>query len=325
MFRLSFICLTLITAFGCSDDDAKNSADAAIDSRADSAQPDAATDSEVGGDASGDADTTEDASAGEASAGDGVADAGGNCSGTIGATASAETLGATVYNSGETVVVSDVIFDAATGENLVTVTGAATNVVFERVTFRGSAVGDSGRTLSVGGQASVEIRNAIFEGTPAEDHILFSGHEPSNIDCTRFTSSPGGAHINIAQGGEVLVSNSDFSGGGAIENRNAFSFLELSNSIAAGEVLLDEGTTGVIFQSDVAMLKLYLAVNTLVEGNRINLVEHGDAASDNDAIDTYFLNNEIESAEDNDGSCYAVGNTGADPVPFCMQEAAPWH
>lgn len=324
-FTVALLGVAPLFSFACSDDDSGGSADSGTDGSSDAANPDAAKD----GSADSANDANVDPEAGQDGSVDGSQDAatdsGLACNASIGASAGAQTLGATVYDAGETTLVSDVIFDASTGGDLVVVTGAGTNVIFERVTFRGSAIGDQGHTLRVSGQGSVEIRNSIFEGTPATDHIRFAGHDPSNIDCTVFKTKPGAAHINIEQGGEVLVRNSDFSGGGALENRNAFGYVEVSDSIGIDAVLFDEGTTGIVSGNAIANLKLFLAVNTLVEDNTIASVEHGDSASDNDAIDTYFLNNVIEAAEDNDGTCYSVGNTGADPVPFCMQEAAPWY
>lgn len=320
MFRTPFVFAAILITLGCSDDDPNPITDGGGDGSAD-----ASTDSTVGPDASDDATVSEDAVVADAPSGDATVDGGSNCSGAIGANDGAETLGATVYSSGETVVVSDVIFDASTGDALVTVTGAGTNVIFERVTFRGTTIGDKGHTLEVASQGSVEIRNSVFEGTPKEDHIHFFGHDPSSIDCTLFTKKPGGAHIVVDSGGEVTVTNSIFSAGGAIENRNDVGYVELTNNMDIDTALFDEGTTGIITGSTITgRLKLHLAVNALIEGNTISIVEHGDASSENDPIDTYFLNNIIASAENNGGSCYAVGNSGNEPVPFCMQEAAPW-
>jgi hypothetical protein len=118
----------------------------------------------------------------------------------------------------------------------------------------------------------------------------------------------------------------DTPSGQTIQNHNGSGRVDLIDNTGMQRVFYEDGATGSIVGNDIGTsLWLYDVEDVLVEDNDIAFVKHGEGSSNRDPVDTYFLNNVIDDAQDSGGSCYRTGNTGSDPVPFCTAGAPGWY
>ena len=263
--------------------------------------------------------------------GDGGTDAGGGselCDPEPGASADAPTQGPTTYDDVGTTTVSNVIFDGDHSDDLVRVNNG--HVVFDHVTFRGTGTGTTGHTLEIKVGGSAEVRNSIFQGAPSEDSLQTEGNGPTVVACNVFATSPGEDHLDTKPGDGVTIRANDFQaptpGGRTLQNHNGAGRVDLIDNRGLVSVFYEDGATGSLVGNDMpGELWLYDAVDVLVQDNVIGLVKHGEGSSTRDPIDTYFLDNVIDEAQDNGGTCYRDGNTGADPVAFCTSGAPDWY
>ena len=263
--------------------------------------------------------------------GDGGTDAGGGselCDPEPGASADAPTQGPTTYDDVGTTTVSNVIFDGDHSDDLVRVNNG--HVVFDHVTFRGTGTGTTGHTLEIKVGGSAEVRHSIFQGAPSEDSLQTEGNGPTVVACNVFATSPGEDHLDTKPGDGVTIRANDFQaptpGGRTLQNHNGAGRVDLIDNRGLVSVFYEDGATGSLVGNDMpGELWLYDAVDVLVQDNVIGLVKHGEGSSTRDPIDTYFLDNVIDEAQDNGGTCYRDGNTGADPVAFCTSGAPDWY
>ena len=248
------------------------------------------------------------------------------CDGSPGAGSDARRFGVTTYDGSGTVTISNVIFDGSHGDDLVRVYNG--HVVFDHVTFRGRGTGSSGHTLEVKRGGSVEVRNSVFEGDPSEDSVQFEGNDPSVVRCSVFRSSPGEDHVDTKPGALVRFEDNAFDaptpGGRTVQNHNGRGAVELVRNTGLRNVFYESGASGSIIGNEITgSLDLYDAENVLVEGNEIASVKHGEGSGSRDPVDTYFLNNTIDRAQNNGGSCFQEGSSGA--VSFCRDGRPGWY
>jgi hypothetical protein len=276
------------------------------------------------------ASTGEPGSTTDATAEDGSSDDGGpigRCDASPGASADAEVLGPTSYTDPGTTMVSNVSFEGEHTDDLVRVNNG--HVVFDHVTFRGTGTGATGHTLEVKVGGSAEVYDSIFEGAPAEDTVQTEGNAPTLVSCSVFATTPGEDHIDTKPGEAVTIEYNDFAApatGRTIQNHNGSGEVHLVRNTGMQDVFYEDGATGSIVGNEVpGEMSLYDVTNVLVEDNVIGLVKHGEGSSDRDPTDTYFLNNTIDDAADNGGTCYADGNDGAAPVSFCTPGPPDWY
>jgi hypothetical protein len=250
-----------------------------------------------------------------------------SCATTPGARDEPEVLGPTSYTAPGTTRVSNVIFDGNHSDDLVRVNNG--HVIFDHVTFRGIGTGSNGHTLEIKVGGSAEVRNSIFEGAPSEDNVQTEGNAPTLIACNVFATTPGEDHVDTKPGGSVTIVANHFAApaaGRTVQNHNRNGDVNLLGNTGMQDIFYEDGATGSIVGNDIpGELWLYDVVNVLVEANVIGLAKHGEGSSDRDPVDTYFLNNVIDDAQDNGGTCFADGNSGAEPVSFCTAGAPNWY
>jgi hypothetical protein len=252
-----------------------------------------------------------------------------------GAGAGAVTKGPTTYNSSGTTTVSNVIFDGSHSDDLVRVyTG---KVIFDRVTFRGIGTGTSGHTLEIKQGGSVEIRNSVFEGKPAEDTIQTSGNGQVTIECNHIGGSPGEDHIDTKPGGEVIIRSNTFTNPATyqtIQNHNASGLVHTIGNTGIDKIFyeLPDGhdpalykTTGTIVGNNVrTYIWLYDVTNVLVERNTVPELKHGDSTGRWPKASYLKDNNITTMFRYNGGTCYKSGNTGV-TLNQCTVGAPSWY
>jgi hypothetical protein len=251
----------------------------------------------------------------------------GQCDASPGASADAEVLGPTSYTDPGTTMVVNVIFEGEHADDLVRVNNG--HVVFDHVTFRGTGTGATGHTLEVKVGGSAEVYDSIFEGAPTEDTVQTEGNAPTLVSCSVFATTPGEDHVDTKPGEAVTIEYNDFAApatGRTIQNHNGSGEVHLVGNTGMQNIFYEDGATGSMVGNEIpGELWLYDATNVLVEDNVIGLVKHGEGSSDRDPTDTYFLDNTIDDAADNGGTCFADGNDGAAAVSFCTPGPPDWY
>lgn len=254
----------------------------------------------------------------------------GTCDSSAGAPAGSPVSGPTSYTDTGTVTISNRIFDGSHADDLVRVNNG--HVIFDHVTFKGVGTGTTGHSLEVKLGGSVEVRNSVFEGDPAEDHFQTEGNDPSQVACSEFRTTPGEDHLDTKPGATVTIENNRFLAAPTaqvLQNHNSTSPVHFLNNSGTGltRLFYESGQTrGTIVGNTITQtLWLYDVAEILVKDNVLAQVKHGEGSSTRDPVQTYFLNNQINDALNNGGTCYRDGNTGAEPVTWCTTGPPPWY
>jgi len=246
----------------------------------------------------------------------------GGCASAPGAGTGASTKGVTGYLGDGTTVVRNVIFDASHDDDMVRVNNG--KVIFENVTFRGRGTGDTGHSLEIKEGGSAEVRNSVFEGSPAEDYIQTQLNGPVLIECNVFRAQPGEDDIDTKSGGEVTVRNNTFEAdpgsGETIVAQNGTSPVNFLNNVGVRHILYEAGQQGGVIDGntmvDNGYVWLYDTYDILVQNNTLYNVKYGDSAGDREPSGVYFTGNTIHGFTFNGGSCHELDNAGA-PLSQC--------